>query len=69
VVGHFPVLAPGQVFEYQSDCDAGATGEMHGCLHVAIVPADTQSQKVGMHIPVALVDAENLFEAEVAPLR
>jgi uncharacterized protein affecting Mg2+/Co2+ transport len=48
VVGHLPVLRPGQVFEYTSGTElATAKGIMRGHLYMARVPEGAISAKSG----------------------
>jgi uncharacterized protein affecting Mg2+/Co2+ transport len=63
-VGHFPVLEPGQVFEYVSGCElATPHGSMHGSFHMALVPPKTKSKVVGDAISPNLI----MFEMPVQP--
>lgn len=52
-VGHFPVLRPGEVFEYMSGADLSSPmgGCMEGCFHMAFVDdLSTNSAQVGEHV-------------------
>ncbi|KAL3785613.1 hypothetical protein HJC23_004761 [Cyclotella cryptica] len=69
-VGHFPVIRPGEVFEYMSGAElATPTGFMEGCFHMAVVdPESTKSASIGEPVN-ALLWKENdqrKFEAKVA---
>jgi uncharacterized protein affecting Mg2+/Co2+ transport len=64
VVGHLPVLEPGQVFEYMSGCELDTPrGVMDGCFHMAVVPPKTKSGAVGDAISPHL----QTFEMPVEP--
>jgi len=42
-VGHFPVIRPGEVFEYMSGCEVPDEGGMEGSFHMAVVDSETES--------------------------
>lgn len=47
-VGHFPVIRPGEVFEYMSGTDLSTpSGCMEGCFHMALVDVSTNSAQMG----------------------
>ena len=50
-VGQFPVLPPGQAFEYTSGAEVTSSGHMRGCFYLAPVPRKTPSATVGMRVP------------------
>jgi uncharacterized protein affecting Mg2+/Co2+ transport len=65
-VGHFPVLEPGQVFEYVSGCELDTPrGVMQGCFHMAHVPPQTKSGVVGDAI--SPFHSQSMFEMPVEP--
>lgn len=66
VVGHLPVLQPGQVFEYISGCDLFTKhGTMKGSFHMAIVDGSTRSAIVGDPIDVFGEQNPIVFEMPV----
>ncbi|KAL7505511.1 hypothetical protein ACHAXN_002984 [Cyclotella atomus] len=69
-VGHFPVIRPGEVFEYISGAEIGTpTGFMEGAFHMAIVdPEKTESGSIGESVDALLwkENDERKFEAKVA---
>lgn len=66
VVGHLPVLQPGQVFEYMSGCDLFTKhGTMKGSFHMAIVDGSTRSAIVGDPIDVFGEQNPIVFEMPV----
>ena len=72
LVGHLPVIRPGESFEYISKCELGTKkGSMRGCFHMALVPTTTQSAQVGDPITVLLnkeeEDDEIFFKVPVGP--
>jgi uncharacterized protein affecting Mg2+/Co2+ transport len=70
VVGHLPVLRPGDCFEYMSGCDLQTpTGTMRGSLHLAMVDDDTVSAQVGDPVDALHAPKEKLFEVPVQPFR
>lgn len=42
-VGHFPVIRPGEVFEYMSGCEVRDEGGMEGSFYMAVVDSETDS--------------------------
>ena len=47
-VGHFPVIRPGEVFEYMSGADLSTpSGCMEGCFHMANVDVSTNTSQMG----------------------
>lgn len=47
-VGHFPVIRPGEVFEYMSGADLSTpSGCMEGYFHMALVDVSTNSARMG----------------------
>mmetsp|Transcript_8403 Transcript_8403/g.15863 ORF Transcript_8403/g.15863 Transcript_8403/m.15863 type:complete len:374 (+) Transcript_8403:107-1228(+) len=70
VVGHLPVLKPGDSFEYMSGCDLKTPrGTMTGSLHMALVDDDTASAQVGDPVDALHAPKEKLFELPVQPFR
>jgi uncharacterized protein affecting Mg2+/Co2+ transport len=70
VVGHLPVIRPGEMFEYTSGCDlASATGTMKGCFHMAAVDRDTKSAQVGDMVDALHAPKDQRFKIQVAPFR
>jgi uncharacterized protein affecting Mg2+/Co2+ transport len=70
VVGHLPVLKPGDCFEYMSGCDIrSSTGSMRGSFHMAVVDDDTESAQVGDPVDALRAPKEKLFELTVQPFR
>jgi uncharacterized protein affecting Mg2+/Co2+ transport len=70
VVGHLPVIRPGEMFEYTSGCDlATPTGTMSGCFHMALVDHDTNSAQVGDKVDALHSPKDKLFRMPVAPFR
>ncbi len=70
VVGHLPVIRPGEIFEYMSSCDLKTpTGMMSGHFHMAVVDDDTESAQVGDPVDAFHVIPEKQFEIPVAPFR
>ena len=71
LVGHLPVIRPGESFEYISKCELGTKkGSMRGWFHMALVPTTTQSAQVGDPIDVLLHkddDEEIFFKVPVGP--
>ena len=57
IVGHLPVLQPGQVFEYTSGTDLSASGGvMKGHFYMARVLEDTISAKTGNMVEALKLD-------------
>ena len=70
VVGHLPVIRPGEMFKYTSGCDlASATGTMKGCFHMAAVDRDTKSAQVGDMVDALHAPKDQRFKIQVAPFR
>jgi len=70
VVGHLPVLRPGDCFEYMSGCDLKTlTGTMSGTFHMAEVDAGTRSAQVGDPVDALYAPKDKLFELPVSPFR
>ena len=70
VVGHLPVLKPGNCFEYMSGCDLKAsTGTMSGSFHMAVVDESTRSAQVGDPVDALHAPKDKLFELPVLPFR
>ena len=66
LVGHLPVLQPGQVFEYMSGTDLVNThGVMQGHFYMARVPPKTPSARSGDHVEA--LNVGDKFEVAVAP--
>jgi uncharacterized protein affecting Mg2+/Co2+ transport len=66
IVGHLPVLRPGQCFEYMSGTDLVTTrGMMSGKFYMARVPPGTPSAKTGDHVQ-ALQRDNNKFQVNIA---
>ncbi len=70
VVGHLPVIRPGEMFEYTSGCDLSTpTGTMSGCFHMAAVSNETNSAQVGDKVDALFAPKDKLFKMPVAPFR
>lgn len=70
VVGHLPVIRPGEIFEYTSGCDLTTpTGSMSGCFHMASVHPNTKSAQVGDPVDALHAPKDKLFRMPVAPFR
>lgn len=64
-VGHLPVLAPGQVFEYQSMAEGES---MKGSFHLCRVREGTRSAIVGQNVK-AFAQTDQHFQVSVNPFR
>lgn len=70
VVGHLPVLNPGDVFEYVSGCELSTTtGSMKGAFYMSHVPDGTPSAQCGDIVGAFQFPAEQKFQVSVAPFR
>jgi len=69
VVGHHPVIHPGQHFEYMSGCELETKiGHMFGHFHMAMVPSDTKYGFVGERIDAIIDDKKrHKFRIPVHP--
>jgi len=66
LVGHLPVLQPGNVFEYMSGCELFTKhGTMSGSFHMAIVSTETRSAMVGDAVGVFQDKNPDVFEMPV----
>ena len=66
VVGHLPVLGPGQVFQYMSGTDLTTTrGVMEGHFYMAKVPPGTPSATSGDDVEA--LKANDKLQVTVAP--
>lgn len=70
VVGHLPVLNPGDVFEYVSGCDLRTrTGYMQGEFYMSHVPSGTISAQCGDVVDAFKYTEDKKFRIAVAPFR
>lgn len=70
VVGHLPVLSPGDVFEYVSGCDLRTkTGKMQGEFYMSHVPSATVSAQCGDVVDAFKYSEDKKFRIAVAPFR
>jgi hypothetical protein len=68
VVGHLPVLKPGQCLEYMSGSDlATPKGIMKGHFYMAWVPPGSPSVKAGDDIDFLNLQEEDKLQVTVAP--
>lgn len=68
VVGHFPVIQPGESFQYMSGCDLNNnTGRMDGFFHMAIVDPSTKSGRVGDDIAAFNFEEDMKFTMPIGP--
>ena len=68
VVGHLPVLSPGQCFEYTSGSDlASSQAVMKGHFYMAWVPPQSPSARAGDDLAFLNLQPEDKFHAVVAP--
>lgn len=70
VVGHLPVLNPGDVFEYVSGCDLRTkSGLMHGEFYMSHVPSGTISAQCGDVVDTFKYAEDQKFRLPVDPFR
>ena len=68
LVGHLPVIHPGEIFEYMSGCEIGTeTGSLSGCFYMAQVDNKTQSAMVGEVVEALEFDDDKKFQMPIGP--